>query len=210
MGISDASAAGLIIFLPGCSFFGSLLGGVVGDWAEARDPDRGRVRVALVSVSASILIVVIMFYIIPPHSSSYGLYAICLGLLGTLGTWCSPAVNQPMLASVVPPHMRATVMAAEYGIEASFASVLGGPVVGLVAEFGFGYTSSKVAVSLMPESDRAVNVHALRCTLGLLMIVPWCGCLAFYSLISFTYAKDRDRAVQQALVAVADIGDSKR
>ena len=71
MGISDASAAGLIIFLPGCSFFGSLLGGVVGDWAEARDPDRGRVRVALVSVSASILIVVIMFYIIPPHSSSY-------------------------------------------------------------------------------------------------------------------------------------------
>ena len=192
----------------------------------------------------SLLLAFTIFVGIPTEPSSGRAYATAFFLLGLLGQWCGPGVNQPLLAQadmavmvarmaavavvqltgvtvvnvtvvnvtgvhggnrngsnglspvaqVVPPHMRATVMAAEWGLEASSASVLGGPLVGLLAQYAFGYTSSDLAVGEIAEPLRAANVRALRHALALTTLVPWSLCLLSYTLVGFTFAADRDRA----------------
>jgi len=210
IGFSDFVAACLMGVLSGGSFLGMLLGGFLGDHAEQRSADTGRVRVAQCSVFASLLCALFLFVIIPPKTSSAAAYGVCLFCLGFFGQWCSAGVNQPLLSQLVPSHMRATIMAAEVAIEGSSASIIGGPVLGIIAQHAFGYTSSDLVVADIPLEDRTTNVHALSSALTLLTIVPWSLCLMSYTLVGYTYANDRDSVRSAIVVADEDDAPQKR
>ena len=84
-------------------------------------------------------------------------------------------------------------MAAEYGLESASAAVFGGPLVGLLAEFAFGYVASDLDIAATPERLRERNASALRQALLWLTLVPWALCLACFLLVERYYPRDRDR-----------------
>lgn len=54
IGMSDAYASLLVSVFLGCTAFGGLLGGWLGDFAAARYPDYGRIAVCQLSVFAGV------------------------------------------------------------------------------------------------------------------------------------------------------------
>ena len=214
-GISNGGASvALITFLIGDGI-GVLFGGWLGDKVAREYPEfGGRPRVAQISVLCGILMSAIIFAGISPTPHNLGGYCACLFILGFTASWCGSGVNQPILSEIVPPHMRASTMATEYGLELASASVLGGPVVGIIAD-ALGYRPSRAVIADMPTAVRARNEEALRRALLYLVLIPWAICFLCYLLVAHTYVKDREKAVERArvyqeTVAKASQGDAAK
>ena len=100
-----------------------------------------------------------------------------------------------MLSEVVPSHMRATVMATEFGLQTAVAAICGGPIVGWLAEYAFGYRASTVPIADTPATQRADNARALQLSLAWMTLVPWAVCFLSYLMVGYTYQRDRERAL---------------
>jgi len=203
VGLSNLDASLLIVMMSIGQGLGYVIAGFLGDWAARKLPDTGRVWVACCSVGGSIFFAILIFLLIPADPSSAVGYGFAFGLFGLVASWCKTGVNQPMLSEVVPPHVRATVMATEFGIEAASAAIFGAPLVGIIAESAFGYTSSNVSIADTPPLQQQQNADALRGALALMTIVPWSLCFVCYITVSFTFARDRDRAAAIAAATAA-------
>lgn len=94
------------------------------------------------------------------------------------------------------------------GLESACASVLGGPLVALLAQDVFGYQASIVALADTPVAQRRGNARALQLSLAAMTLLPWACCLLCYQAVGCTYRHDRDCA--KAASAVATVSDGPR
>merc|ERR1712192_45586 len=112
-----------------------------------------------------------------------------------MGTWCGAGVNIPILADIVPAHSRSRIMAWEGALENSLANLLGPPVVTLLSVHVFGYTFGEGDKVDPPDVPSAV-------ALGKAMTATMCGpamvCLCAYSMLHWSYPRDKQRLVHVA------------
>ncbi len=65
-----------------------------------------------------------------------------LAVMGLSVSWCSAGCNSPVFADIVPPDMRTSIYAFDRAFEGAVGA-LGTPLVGLIAQHGFGMSLSK-------------------------------------------------------------------
>jgi uncharacterized membrane protein len=94
-------------------------------------------------------------------------------------------------------------MAWQVGLESACASVLGGPLVAMLAEHAFGYQASTLALADAPDAQRRGNARALQLSLAAMTLLPWTGCLLCYLAVGRTYRHDRDRAKAASAIGTA-------
>ncbi|MBO1331337.1 MFS transporter [Streptomyces sp. VRA16 Mangrove soil] len=106
-GFSTQKAA--IVLLPfGIGYFlGTLLGGVLADWATRRSPRHGLVAVLQ---AAQIVFALVAFFGTQFDYGSIGLFGLFFALMGaTQGV--NPSVNRPMVMAITPPELRGAAFA---------------------------------------------------------------------------------------------------
>jgi MFS family permease len=167
-GFSDLAASSIAAWHVIGATAGTFLGGILGDLAATRWPSYGRPAVAQISVLGGVPIAALIFYGLPkepqrPVTLSFAFFA-----LGLVSSWCGAGVNRPILSEVVPPSERASVMSWSIALEGASASCLGAPLVGLLAERVFGYSSSSASAI-----DGHHNGDALASAMLTMSVVPW-------------------------------------
>jgi hypothetical protein len=103
----------------------------------------------------------------------------------------------PIFAEIVPEKSRTTVYALDKCFEAVFAS-FAPPIVGVLAERVFGY--KPVASDTSVDTDRE-NAAALAKAVYTEIAVPMAICCLTYTLLYWTYPRDRERARRDLLMA---------
>lgn len=189
-GISDTYSAvlyGVAIF---CCGLGGLIGGLVADRLALWSPNHGRALAAQFSILCGMPFIVAVLEVMPPSVHSFWTFVVLMAGFGLVASWCGTAVNRPVMADIVDDKGRAGVIAWLTALEGSSSACLGAPVVGLLAERWFGYQTTTLQVSEMPNSLRHSNVLALShailwCTIG-----PWIACFVCMSLLHITYGPD--------------------
>ena len=73
--------------MEGCAAFGNLFGGFAGDWAVKRNPDKGRIYLALISIFSGIPLTYVLFNFVPRDIESQG-SLIAVGMfMGFMISW---------------------------------------------------------------------------------------------------------------------------
>lgn len=176
---------------------GNILGGKAGDWLASKFPDTGRIMLALGAVLCSTACAVIVLLLIPLNPSNGVGIGFVFAIFGFFGQGYSGGANNPMLAAVSPPELRSTVMAWAYAFEIAGAALLGPPLVGFIAQEGFGYIpSQEVDITLVPDDQRATNASALRYGLLFVSVLPFSLASVLYCFVAFTYPRERDAQLQ--------------
>ena len=165
MEVGNASIAFAIIVIGTAA--SNIIGGILGDWAEEKNPKYGRVIVGQVSIVAGIP----MSFVMLTQTNNWPLWAFILWCLLTalLISWPGKGAKEPMMQGAVPPELRSTAFAMTTFIESGFAA--------LVAWF---------AGSL---ADRIGFTEAMLWTIP----VPWIICAALFSLFYWAYPHDSKR-----------------
>lgn len=169
MEVGNASIAFAIIVIGTAA--SNIIGGILGDWAEEKNPKYGRVIVGQVSIVAGIP----MSFVMLTQTGNWPLWAFILWCLLTalLISWPGKGAKEPMMQGAVPPELRSTAFAMTTFIESGFAA--------LVAWF---------AGSL---ADRIGFTEAMLWTIP----VPWIICAALFSLFYWAYPRDSKRLREQ-------------
>jgi hypothetical protein len=107
--------------------------------------------------------------------------------------------GSPIFAEIVPEKLRTSV----YALDRSFESLLASfapPVVGILAEQVYGYIPPHRDVDQGTELiiDKE-NAGSLSKALYTAMGIPWLLCCLIYTLLYWTYPRDRDHARSLAL-----------
>lgn len=205
LGFSDLSASVVQGFFGGANAFGAYLGGWVGDRAARLSPDHGRILVCQFSVAVGVPLSALLLKGLPLDGahSTVAKYCVVIACMGLLITWAATACNNPIFAEVVPAHARSLVYAFDRSFESALAS-LGAPLVGVLAEKAFHFQASGGTSARCADGERgpASGAHAdlgkavaLGDALVVFLTVPWTLCVIFYSLLHYTYPRDRDSAV---------------
>jgi MFS family permease len=151
----------------------NIIGGVLGDWAEGKNPKYGRTIVGQVSIVSGIPLTFILFTR-TDNWGFWGLFGLCF-LTALLISWPGKGAKEPMMQGVVTPELRATAFAMTTFIESGFAAI-----------------AAYVAGSL---ADSQGFTRALLWTIP----VPWIVCAILYS--GFYWAYPRDSANMRAEMA---------
>lgn len=207
IGMSDLHAGSLMaLFLAGTAL-GGLLGGYIGDRAAAQYPNHGRIFVAQFSVSLGVPFSLLLIKSLPLNGQpqSVAQYALLLFTGGLMMSWTPPALNNPVMAEIVPAHCRSLIFAFDRSFEGALASCAA-PLVGLLAERWFGF-SGAASRSQSTEKDLA-NASALGSALLFFCLVPWIGTLLVYTGLHWTYPRDRARIARAETMRVRRMGSS--
>jgi len=119
-GFSEAEApmifGGVVISLA----IGSLVGGMVADWADAGWPNGGRIAISQISI---VLALPAMFFLL---TAAKGVVAIIIlsSISGFFLDWTRRGVKQPLVQNVVRPELRATAMALTEFFQGAIAAVV--------------------------------------------------------------------------------------
>ena len=142
----------------------NFMGGVIGDWAEKKNPDYGRTIIGQISVFAGVP----TFYIILTRADSmtFGSLITLTFLSALLIGWPGRGSKEPMMQAVVPPEMRSSAYSVVNFIEGGL-SAFAGVIAGALAD-KIGLT--KALVWTVP--------------------FPWLICTIVFTLFYFTYPKD--------------------
>jgi MFS family permease len=145
----------------------NVLGGFLGDMAEARSPKYGRAMVGQLSIFAGIPLTYVLF----TQTENWpfpALVALCFGT-ALLISWAGKGSKEPMMQGVTPPELRASAFAMVTFIESGFAAL-----------------AALIAGSLADD---------IGLTRGLLWTIPfpWLICGALYSLFYWAYPRDSTR-----------------
>ena len=143
----------------------NIIGGVLGDWADKKNPQYGRTIVGQVSVVLGIPFTLFLFLktenwdILPLTILSF--------VTALFISWPGKGSKEPMMSAVVPPELRSTAFAMTTFIESGFAAIVA-LIFGIIA-------------------DR-IDLHtAMLWTIPF----PWIICAILFSGFYFTYPKDR-------------------
>ncbi|GJN03444.1 hypothetical protein PR202_ga20893 [Eleusine coracana subsp. coracana] len=192
---------GLYLF---ATALGALFGGLVGDPVSRRFPDAGRIVLAQISSASAIPLGAILLLGLPNDPSTSVAHAVVFFVMGfaiSVHQQSSVTVQcSPIFAEIVPEKARTTVYALDKCFEAVFAS-FAPPIVGILAERVFGYkpVSSETSV----DTDRE-NAAALAKAVYTEIAVPMAICCLTYTLLYWTYPRDRERARRDLLMAPDD------
>lgn len=206
MGFTNTATA-VMILVTGLGFAcGSLLGGVLGDWAESVDRYRGRIALAQITILLGTIVFVFDLQVLPrlldgTDKLTAGLcYAICLFFTGivTIGG-TGAACNLPIILSCLSASHRTSGVA----IERFFGSVMASfavPLVGVIAQNYFGYHLDEDQIanpSTEAGGDTIFHPYAHRRAvvvgdaITLVAVVCWVFCICIWSILYFTYPADR-------------------
>jgi MFS family permease len=158
--------------------FSNIIGGLLGDWAESKNPKYGRTIVGQVSIVSGIPLTYILF----TRTADWPLWAIIVLSFFTalMISWPGKGAKEPMMQAVTPPELRATAFSMTTFIESGFAAVAG-----------------IIAGSL---ADRIGLTEAMIWTIPF----PWIICALVFSLFYLTYPKDsqklRDQMAERAKI----------
>jgi len=145
----------------------NVLGGVLGDWAEGRNPKYGRTIIGQISIFSGIPLSYILFTQ-TINWDFWPFFFLCF-VTALLISWPGKGAKEPMMQGVVPPELRATAFAMTTFIESGFAAI-----------------AAYIAGSL---ADRIGFTPALVWTIPF----PWVICCLLYSLFYWAYPKDAAR-----------------
>lgn len=142
----------------------NIMGGVIGDWAEKKNPKYGRTIIGQISVISGIPLT----WFLLTKTDNWNLVQISMLAFFTalFISWPGKGSKEPMMQGVVPPELRSTAFAATTFIESGFAAI-----VALI----FGIIADKLDLQI-----------AMVWTIPL----PWILCAILYSGFYFTYPKD--------------------
>ena len=198
LGMSDFMASILMAIFLAANAAGGLFGGYVGDWAAKRFPNHGRIVACQFSVGIGVPLSILLFKALPLNASAGAIvgYAVVLTVTGLLITWAATACNNPIFSEIVPPHMRNLIYAFDRSFEGAIAAA-GAPLVGILAEKGFGFHGD-AELSLDPVENEK-KARSLGNALLIFTAVPWFLCAVFFSGLHFTYPRDRDKARKLAV-----------
>ncbi|MDY6873772.1 MAG: MFS transporter [Chloroflexota bacterium] len=149
----------------------NIIGGLLGDWAEAKNPKYGRTIVGQVSIVSGIPLTYILF----TRTTDWPLWAIILLSFFTalMISWPGKGAKEPMMQAVTPPELRATAFSMTTFIESGFAAIAG-----------------ILAGSL---ADRIGLTEAMIWTIPF----PWIICALVFSFFYLTYPKDSQKLRRQ-------------
>jgi MFS family permease len=99
---------------------GSLVGGIVADWADQRSPKYGRIAVSQVSI----LIALPAMWLLLTEATDLMPIIILSSIAGFFLDWTRRGVKQPMVQNVTRPELRATAMALTEFFQGAVASVV--------------------------------------------------------------------------------------
>jgi len=178
---------------------GPLIGGLLGDALHRWSENHGRPIVGQLSVLLGLPFYLVLLKVLPDTIGASALwpYIVCRACFNLVAVWTPAGVNRPVMCAIVPKSRRASILAWELSIEGGISSAFTLPMVAYLTEQVFGYQTTTLAVSAMPESQRLANMHALQSTLICLGIIPWLLCFVFYSLMHIYYPQDRAMMAQE-------------
>ncbi|KAI5079252.1 hypothetical protein GOP47_0004731 [Adiantum capillus-veneris] len=192
MGFShDVTAAIIGAFTLSISF-GGLFGGWLGDVCASHSPNTGRIILAQFSSGIGIPFGAVILLVLPYNSSTAFQRGALFFVMGFLMSWCGTGTNSPIFAEIVPLKMRTSI----YALDASFESLLSSfapPLVGVLAEHVFGFSAAQASGTTGAMADTK-NARALGKALLLAFGVPFTICCLLYSILYWTYPRDRDKA----------------
>lgn len=198
IGFSHNETAAIIGSFTVSLSLGGLFGGWLGDIAARHLPNTGRVILAQFSSGIGIPFGAVVLLFLPYDSSTAFLHGSVLFTMGLLMSWCATAANLPIFAEIVPEKLRTSIFALDRSFESLLAS-FAPPIVGILAEHVFGYVSSATyAIDGMSSVDNTQNAAALGKALYVAYGIPSTCCCLLYSILYWTYPKDRDNARLEA------------
>lgn len=174
---------------------GGLFGGYMGDLFSRCLPNSGRIILSQISSGLAVPLTAVLLLGLPVNPAIPLLHGATLFTVGFFITWNAPATNNPIFAEIVPQESRATV----YALDRSFESVLASfapPVVGLLAQKVYGYVPFPDGAD-QGLTDRR-NAKALAEALYTAVGAPMAICCAVYTLLYWTYPRDRGKALLQS------------
>eukprot|EP00927_Polykrikos_kofoidii_P009943 TRINITY_DN14188_c0_g1_i1.p1 TRINITY_DN14188_c0_g1~~TRINITY_DN14188_c0_g1_i1.p1 ORF type:complete len:493 (-),score=62.85 TRINITY_DN14188_c0_g1_i1:92-1570(-) len=115
-----------------------------------------------------------------------GLLFLCLGLLQE--AWAS-GVNKPIMTQIAPREHVASLMAWKMTLDSFLGFALWPNVVARLASY-FGYSSSHLRVSEMPEELRAQNADALGNLIFTVSVSGFVAMAVMYTLMQWTFVWD--------------------
>jgi MFS family permease len=145
----------------------NLMGGIIGDYAEKRNPRYGRTMIGQFSVLAGVPLMYI-FLTQAQNMTFLQVFGLALFTALLIG-WPGRGAKEPMMQAVVPPEMRSSAYSMVNFIEG-----------------GISAFSSLIAGWL---ADSIGLTNALLWTIPF----PWIICGIFFSLFYFTYPRDAER-----------------
>ncbi len=174
-GSATLTFAGIVVG----TVFSNVIGGVLGDWAEIRNPKYGRTVVGQISILSGIPLTYILF----TRTATWGfwpLFGLCF-FTALLISWPGKGAKEPMMQGAVPPELRATAFAMTTFIESGFAAV-----------------AAYIAGSL---------ADALGFTRAMLWMIPfpWLICALLYSGFYWAYPRDAAALRQKMAQRAAEI-----
>ncbi|MGC9399897.1 MAG: MFS transporter [Anaerolineae bacterium] len=148
----------------------NVIGGLLGDWAEARSPKYGRTIVGQVSVFSGIPLSYVMLTQ-TAEWSFWAFFALCFST-ALLISWPGKGAKEPMMQGAVPPELRGTAFAMTTFVESGFAAIS-------------AYIAGRLA-------DSIGFTKALLWTIPF----PWLICGVLFSLFYWAYPRDAARLRQ--------------
>jgi len=142
----------------------NIIGGILGDWAESKNPKSGRTIVGQVSVFSGIPLTFILFTSTDDWPL-WGIIVLCF-VTALFISWPCKGAKEPMMQGVVPPELRSTAFAMTTFIESGFAAI---------AAFIAGALADKIG---------------LTSAMIWMVPVPWILCGLLFSLFYWSYPKD--------------------
>jgi hypothetical protein len=165
--LTEKSVPSVLLFIVIGMMCGHLVGGYVGDWAERRSLNYGRVVVGQASIATSALLSWIVFS--ASEGWSVQVWILVSLLIGFITSWVAPAMADPILQGVIPPELR--------GSAASLKTL----VIGSVSSVGC------LVVGSMAGDTAAGFTRVLRWSVTSCWLVSLICCIGLYR----SYSQDR-------------------
>jgi len=193
-GFSHPTTAILLGVFSVATSVGGLFGGKMGDILSRPMPNSGRIMLSQISSGLGVPLAGILLLVVPIDASTPFRHGVMFFILGFFISWNAPATNNPIFAEIVPERARTSIYALDRGFESLLAS-FAPPVVGILAERVYGYIPPKAGTDatseLLIDKDNAVSLSkALYTAIG----APLTLCCLIYTLLYWTYPRDRDCA----------------
>merc|ERR1712039_1063403 len=171
-----------------CVGIGVMLGGYIGDLLARRYNHHGRVLVAELSLAMGIPLKFVVFWGIAPFDGNWVWYAVLTGLHGLFACWVTAGAKLPLLSEIVPANDRASVMAWDGTIESLSGTLLGLPMVTMLAHAMFGFDDQDLKTGV-----HSANARALGHAAAVMICGPATVSLLCWLLMHWSYPRDRRR-----------------
>jgi MFS family permease len=197
-GFTDFQASTLVSFNAVGHAAGAIASGFLADRCAKGMPGHGRIYFGQAGSLLS-LTMLVGFAVAGAedflNSEHYYLIATFSLLLGFFQLWAYVGAVKPILSEIVPFRLVGSTLSYAAAIDGAFASFMGAPVVGFIAESLFGYRKTDQVISEMAISLRESNRDSL-CKAFLTVVTTGVGVsFCLFSLLHHVYPEDRNRAL---------------